>query len=103
MFRKEVDFLGRIISPEGYKLDPESITEFMVINHPQRQSKLPELQPFYLDNIRIKQVHKTKYLGLTFNDKLSWSEQYKSVKGKVAGDLCISQETGKHLTTISVA
>ena len=25
MFRQEVNFLGRIISPEGYKLDPESI------------------------------------------------------------------------------
>ena len=25
MFRKEVNFLGRIISPEGYKLDPDSI------------------------------------------------------------------------------
>ena len=25
MFRKEVNFLGRIISPDGYKLDPDSI------------------------------------------------------------------------------
>ena len=25
MFRQEVNFLGRIIYPEGYKLDPESI------------------------------------------------------------------------------
>ena len=28
-----------------------------------------------------------KYLGLTVDDKLSWNEQYKSVKGKVAGGL----------------
>ena len=67
-------------------IHPEK-TEFMVIDHPRRQSKLPELQPFYLDNIRIKQVHKTKYLGLTVDDKLSWNEQYKSVKGKVASGL----------------
>ena len=38
-------------------------TEFMVIDHPRRQSKLPELPPFYLDHTRIKQVHITKYLG----------------------------------------
>ena len=67
-------------------IHPEK-TEFMVIDHPRRQSKLPELQPFYLDNIRIKQVHKTKYLGLTVDDKLSWNEQYKFVKGKVVGGL----------------
>ena len=34
--------------------------EFMVIDRPRRQSKLPELPPFYLDGTRIKQVHKTK-------------------------------------------
>ena len=62
-------------------------TEFMVIDHPRRQSKLPELPPFYLDHTRIKQVHKTKYLGLTVDDKLCWDEQYKSVKGKVVGGL----------------
>ena len=55
----------------------------MVIDHPRRQSKLP----FYLNDARIKQVHETKYLGLAVDDKLSWNEQYKSVKGKVAGGL----------------
>ena len=43
--------------------------------------------PFYVNNIRIKQVHKTKYLALTVDDKLSWNQQYKSVKVKVAGGL----------------
>ena len=50
-------------------------TEFMVIDHPRRQSKLPELPPSYLDHTRIKQVHKAKYLGLTVNDELCWDEQ----------------------------
>ena len=67
-------------------IHPEK-TEFMVIDHPRRQSKLPELTPFYLDHTRIKQVHKTKYLGLTVDDKLCWDEQYKSVTGKVVGGL----------------
>ena len=51
---------------------------FMVINHPQRQNNLPEILLFYLNNTRIKQVHKAKYLGLTVNDSLNWNEQYKS-------------------------
>ena len=59
----------------------------MVINHPRRQNTLPELPPFYLNNTRIKQVHKTKYLGLTVDDSLNWNEPYKSVKGKVVGGL----------------
>ena len=56
---------------------------FVVINHPRRQNNLTELPPFYFNNTRIKQVFKTKYLGLTVDDSLNWNEQYKSVKGKV--------------------
>ena len=40
-----------------------------------------------MDHTRIKQVHKTKYIGLTVDDKLCWDENYKSVKGKVVGGL----------------
>ena len=59
----------------------------MVINHPRRQNTLPELPPFYWNNTRIKQVHKTKFLGLTVDDSLHWNEQYISVKKKVVGGL----------------
>ena len=62
-------------------------TVFMVTNYPRRQNNLPEPPTFYLNNTRIKQVHKTKYLGLTVDDSLNWNEQYKSVKGKVVGGL----------------
>ena len=85
-FQAELKNISEWMRINKLSIHPEK-TEFMVIDHPRRQSKLPELQPFYLDNIRIKQVHKTKYLGLTVDDKLSWNEQYKSVKGKVAGGL----------------
>ena len=61
-------------------IHPEK-TVFMAINHPRRQNILPELPPFYLNNTRIKQVHKMKYPGLTVDDSLNWNEQYKSVKG----------------------
>ena len=57
-------------------------TDFMVIDHPRRQSKLLELPPFFND-IGRKHVHKTKYLGLTVDDKLSLDAQYKNLsKGK---------------------
>ena len=85
-FQAELKNISEWMRINKLSIHPEK-TEFMVIDHPRRQSKLPELQPFYLDNIRIKQVHKTKYLGLTVDDKLSWNEQYKSAKGKVAGGL----------------
>ena len=85
-FQAELKNISEWMRINKLSIHPEK-TEFMVIDHPRRQSKLPELQPFYLDNIRITQVHKTKYLGLTVDDKLSWSEQHKSVKGKVAGGL----------------
>ena len=85
-FQAELKTISEWMRMNKLSIHPEK-TEFMVIYHPRRQSKLPELRPFYLDNIRIKQVHKTKYLGLTVDDKLSWNEQYKSVKGKVAGGL----------------
>ena len=58
--------------------------KFMVIDFPRRQIKLPELPPFYL---RIKQTHKTKYLGLTVDDKLFWDQQYKPVKRMVPDGL----------------
>jgi len=59
----------------------------MVINHPRRQNNSPELPPLYLNNTRMEQIHKAKYLELTVDDSLNWKEQYKSVKGKVVGDL----------------
>ena len=85
-FQAELKNISEWMRMNKLSIHPEK-TEFMVIDHPRRQSKLPELQPFYLDSIRIKQVHKTKYLGLTVDDKLSWNKQYKSVKGKVEGGL----------------
>ena len=40
-----------------------------------------------MNNTRIKEDHKTKYVGLTVDDSLNWNEQYESVKGKVVGGL----------------
>ena len=76
-------------------------TEFMVIDHPQKQSRLPELPTYYLDNIRIHQVHKMKFLGLTADDNLSWNK--KICQRDRSGWPAIAQDTEKHFATISVA
>ena len=75
---------------------------FMVNNDPRRQKNLPELPPFYLNNTRIKQVHKTNYLGLTVDDSLNWNERYRSVKGKVVGGLASPRNLKNILALISV-
>ena len=85
-FQAELKNISEWMRMNKLGIHPEK-TVFMVINHPRRQNTLPELPPFYLNNIRIKQVHKRKYLGLTPDDSLNWNEQYKSVKGKVLGGL----------------
>ena len=80
-FQAELKIISEWMRMNMLIINPEK-TEFMVIDRPRSQIKLPKLPPFYVDNVRIKQVHKTKYLGLSVDDKLSWNEQYKSVKGK---------------------
>ena len=85
-FQAELENFSEWMRINKLSIHPEK-TDFMVIDHPRRQSIFPELAPFYLDPTRIKQVHKTKYLGLTVDDNLCWDEQYKSVKGKIVGGL----------------
>ena len=85
-FQVELENISEWMRINKVSIHPEKI-EFMVTDHPRRQSKLPELPPFYLDHSRIKQAHKTKYVGLTVDDKLCWDKQYKSVKGKVVSSL----------------
>ena len=99
-FQAELKNISEWMRMNKLSIHPEK-TVFMVVNHPRRQKTLPELPPFYLNNIRIKQVHKTKYLGLTADDSLNWNEQYKSVKGKVVGGLAaLRQSTVSYLTCI---
>ena len=90
-FQAELKNISEWMRMNKLSIHPE-ITAFIVINHPRRLTNLPELPPFYLNNARRKQVHKTKYLGLTVDDSLTWNEQYKSVKGKVVGGLASLRE-----------
>ena len=69
-FQAELRSISEWMRMNKLSIRPEK-TVFMVINHPRRQNTLPELPPFYLNNTRIKQVHKTKYLGHTVDDSLN--------------------------------
>ena len=62
-------------------------TEYMIIDHPRRRKKGESLPQLSINREMIKQVHKTKYLGVIVDDTLGWEEQYGSVKKKVAGGL----------------
>ena len=62
-------------------------TEFMVIGSPRRTNKFADLPPFFLRKNEIRTINKTKYLGVTVDDKLNWGDQFRSVKGKIASGL----------------
>ena len=62
-------------------------TEYMIIDHPRRRKNRKLLRQVFINREKIKQVDRTKYLGVTVDDTLSWEEQYESVKKKVAGGL----------------
>ena len=85
-FQAELENISEWMRMNKLSIHPKK-TVLMVINHPRSQNNLLELPPFYMDTTRMEQVHKTKYLGVTVDNSLNWNEQYKSVKGKVAGGL----------------
>ena len=62
-------------------------TEDMIIDHPRRRKNRELLPQVSINREEIKQVDKTKYLGVIVDDTLGWEEQYESVKKKVAGGL----------------
>ena len=57
------------------------------VDHPRRRKNRELLPQVFINREKIKQVDKTKYLGVIVDDTLSWEEQYESVKKKVAGGL----------------
>ena len=62
-------------------------TEYMILDHHRRRKNRELLPQVFINRQKIKQVDKTKYLGVIVDDTLSWEEQYESVKKKVAGAL----------------
>ena len=72
----------------------------MIIGNPHRTNKFADLSPFFLRKNGISRVAKTKYLGVTVDDKLHWGNQFRSVKGKVTSGLA-SLKMLKNITPLS--
>ena len=51
--------------------------EFMVIRHSRQHNSLNELNEIEVNHEKIGRVTKTKYLGLSIGENLSWKDQYK--------------------------
>ena len=57
--------------------------EFVFLGNSTQLGKISEVGDLKVGEDEIKRVRKTKYLGLTIDETLSWNEQYKIVKGKL--------------------
>ena len=61
--------------------------EYMLLGSNKQLGKISEIGDLKVGEEEIKRVRKTKYLGLTIDETMSWNQQYKIVKGKVKGGL----------------
>ena len=59
----------------------------MLLGNNKQLGKISEIGDLKVGEDDIKRVRKTKYLGLTIDETLSWNQQYKIVKRKVKGGL----------------
>ena len=59
----------------------------MIIDHPRRKKNGELLPQVFINREKIKQVDKTKYLGVVVDDTLGWEDQYES---RVLGHGCFN-------------
>ena len=59
----------------------------MIIGHPRRANKVEVQETLKLNSSDIKQVKKTKSLGVVVDERLNWEEQFQTVIRKVHGGL----------------
>ena len=62
-------------------------TEYMIIEHPRRANKVEVHETLKLNGSDIKQVKKTKSLGVVVDERIKWEIQFKTVLRKVHGGL----------------
>ena len=74
-------------SNHGFRFSPLKI--IMVIFQKKRLSSLPALPPLYLQGFKISLQNSTKFLGLTFENKSSWTTHIKLLKAKYIHSLNI--------------
>ena len=90
-----MDWLGQnILSPKVAKC------ECMFIDNDKQLSKISDIGNLEIGKDKIKRARKTKYLGLTIDESLSWRQQYKIVKGKLKEGLN-SIRSQRDITTIT--
>ena len=78
MFRREVNFLGRIISPEGYKLDPESIKPLLHLQQSTPQTVGDVRRLLGLLGYYRRYIQNFSSIAKPLYDLLSKSEKTKS-------------------------
>ena len=58
-------------------------SEFLIVGHKRQLNGIHEPVQLQVDVELIRRVQTVKYLGIRVHEKLSWNEQYKSLKCKV--------------------
>ena len=59
--------------------------EYILLGSSKQVGKISEIGDLKVGEDEIKRVRKTKYLGLTIDETLSWSQQYKTAKRNAKG------------------
>jgi hypothetical protein len=59
-------------------------TEFLLIGPDHKKSNLVTQPVINIDQIKIKQVHNSKVLGVEIDDKLNWNKHIEAVAKKIS-------------------
>lgn len=62
-------------------------TEYMIIGNSSRINKITDIAKFEMNGTEIKKTHNVKSLGLIIDEKLSWNDHFKLLKGKITAGL----------------
>ena len=60
-------------------------TEYMIIDHPRRRKNGELLPQVFINREKIKQVDKTKYLGVIADDTLGWENSMNQLRKRLLG------------------
>ena len=74
------------------------LSEYMFIGHPNGANKRTEEEKLKLNGSEMKQMKKTKSLGVIIDQGRNWEDQFKAIKVKIP---CFFKNAKKHCFTIS--
>ena len=84
--QKEIVNIAEWMRTNKLSANPQK-TEFMIIGNCKQLKKIDDIPKLELNKAEIKQVQKTKSLGIIVDENLSWKEHFKQVKSKVSNGL----------------